>query len=381
MSKVENLKLWMHLRRQRGLPILSVKCLDSKETLSPKGPGAPLFASEKEFDGSDFAASLFRGIFMFLSHLINILVVFMLTQHGAIAVASPPLRDPTKLWEATTENVVKITTARVTLADYDLIRRDFPEVSAFSNQAIDDWLIRNTAFVSKQQAAQQSVNTPISTSAEERMAYRPREYARAHVFAIDTGGLIDAKGTGSLNPSGGSHNNGLATLGDMIREYAYEKLINAIFQRHGGFETVGSYAVIDYGFEIKHPDGGTSRAGTVLRQAHTRYHGSNVAQKHGQAAMLPHHKQREVELFLRRFGISSTMKYYGVDRINLQGSESMAVIDFGAFLVNQSFARPVYFSYTRSGQRVTVPSVINQADPNLVTAPGMNSFVQPESGL
>jgi len=36
------------------------------------------------------------------------------------------------------------------------------------------------------------------------------------------------------------------------------------YRRAQEFDTVGSYTVLDYGFDIKHPDGGHSRAGTVF---------------------------------------------------------------------------------------------------------------------
>lgn len=282
-----------------------------------------------------------------------------------------PLRDPGQLWEAQAEEVLPVKSARVVVADYGLIRRDFPEVASYDNQQIDQWLVRNAAYVSKQQAAQDIVNSPIQTGSEKRQAFRPREYRRAHVFVADTGGLIDAKGSGSVDPSPGSHDNGLATLGDMIREYSYEKMINAIFQRDGRYETVGSYAVIDFGFDIKHPEGGTSRAGLVLRQAHTRFHNEIIGSRtRNQPTMLPKDFQLEVELFLRQFGITSTVKFKGVELINLQGSTTMAVIDFGAFLTDKQFVKDVYHFYDPRG----TPSLSRDS---FVMRPGTPDFIQP----
>lgn len=281
-----------------------------------------------------------------------------------------PLRDPEKLWEAKTETVLAVKTARVIVADYDLLRKDFKEISAYNNEQIDQWLIKNAAYISKEQVAQTKVNTPITTGEQTRLAYRPREYRRAHVFVADTGGLIDAKGTGAVDPSGGSHDNGLATLGDMIREYSYEKLINAIFQRDGRYETVGSYGVLDLGFDIKHPDGGRSRAGVVLRQAHTRYHDGPMGKRHrGQPTMLPSDFQKEVELFLRQFGVTSTLKGQNREIVNIQGADTFAIIDFGSFMTERQFTKEVYFFYDAQGNGYhNVES--------LVTKPGQESFVQ-----
>lgn len=299
------------------------------------------------------------------------------TLFNTSAHATRPIRNHLKLWDAKTEKVIRVSKAQVILADYPLIRKDFPEVQAYSNSEIDSWLIRNTAFISKPQAQQTVVNDLIPTSSEERKAYRPREYRRAHVFKVDTGGLIDAKGTGSIDPSQGNHENGLATLGDMIREYAYEKLIHAIFLKDGRFDTVGSYAVIDYGFNIKHADGGHSRAGTVLRQAHVRDHSQKIGSNRNQriqSVMLPHTLQKEIELFLRKFGITSSLtdKPNEVELVNLQGSEAGDVIDFGSFIVKKEFKMPVFYFYDKKG---------NADITDWVTHPAHSSFVQPKKGL
>ena len=292
------------------------------------------------------------------------------------ASAFDPLRDPGKLWEAQKESVKRVTSARVILADYNLIRKDFPEIRIFTNEQVDEWLIRNTAFVSKEQAAQTQVNDPISTAEDYVEAYRPREYRRAHVFSTDTGGLIDAKGTGSVDPSGGSHENGLATLGDMIREYIYEKMIHAVFERAGRYDTVGCYAVIDYGFSIIHPDGSRSRAGTVLRQAHVRYHGGPIGRRHrSQATVLPENLQLEMELFLRTLGITSSVAWFDRDLLNIQGAENGAVVDFGSFLVRERFSRPMSFFYDKEG------NVRSSMAPDFIMSPRDKNFIQPDLNL
>jgi hypothetical protein len=72
-------------------------------------------------------------------------LVFVISLVGRFAFAMEEvLRDPSKLWEAKTEMVVPVATARVILADYELIRKDFPEIKNLSNEQIDQWLIRNT---------------------------------------------------------------------------------------------------------------------------------------------------------------------------------------------------------------------------------------------
>lgn len=257
------------------------------------------------------------------------------------------------------------------LANYDLIKHDFPETRNLTVAEIDIWLIRNAAFISKEQALQTVVNTTILVSELERLGFRPREYRRGHVFVTDGGALIDAKGSGSVDPAHGHHSNGLATLSEMIREFLYEQLIHKIFHKVGRFDTVRNYAVIDYGFDIKHQDGTTSRAGSILRQAHERYHDDPVGPRaRSQAAMLPRNLQVDIELLLRKFGISSAIHWKDVHMINLQGTPSGAVVDFGAFLTHPNFYLPLHFYYDTSG-------VAGQAE--MITAPGKDSFVHPSS--
>jgi hypothetical protein len=176
------------------------------------------------------------------------------------------------------------------------------------------------------------VNSPIQTGPGRVRALRPRDYGRALVYETGsdggTSGLIDAKGTGSLAPGVGGHSNGLATLGEVIREFLYEKLVRTIFVHSGsGLETVEHYAVIDWGFDVIHDNGMRDPAGMILRQAHSRirerYSGFEDA------------AAKRVELTLRPYGLTSAGAYrVGEDRemINVQGTKDGAVLDFGGFL-------------------------------------------------
>lgn len=259
------------------------------------------------------------------------------------ASAMDPLRDPKRLLSPKRETVEVVNTARVILADYDLIRKDFPGLAAKSNEEIDQWLLKNTAVISKPQAAQSKVNTSIQTKGEMN-AYRPKDYNRAIV--VDTPeGLIDIKGAGSLNPNNNHHGrnggNGLASLGESIREFSYQKLVENVF-RHADapVETVGSYAVIDLGFDIKHVDGVVAPAGSILRQAHRR--------SEGEYSLLGETRSLEIERVLRRYGISSggaALQTSPNARINIQGTADGAVLDFGAFLVEDKFTKPARHFY------------------------------------
>lgn len=257
-----------------------------------------------------------------------------------------PLRRATELWEPVREEFVRVSNSRVIYVDYDLLRQDFPELRFKSPEQIDAWILEKSSFIAIPQANQSLVNSPIPTTQEKTWVYRPREYRRGAVF--NTGnGLLDAKGTGAVDPAPGGHENGLATLGEMIREYLYEKLIHRIFQvSNSRFSTVQSYAVVDFGFDVIHEDGSRSRAGYVLRQAHNR-HWPGYLDLHGTyrngATQLPTHLALEVESLLRMFGVTSAIIVKGKDYeiLNIQGTPSGAIIDFGSFLVRDSFTKDV----------------------------------------
>ena len=148
-------------------------------------------------------------------------------------------------------------------------------------------------------------------------------------------GLIDAKGMGSQNPKQESHGNGLSTLGEAIREFTYEKLVKSIFCfSDSSFDTVGSYAVLAFDFKVKHNNGSFSPAGAILRQAHDRY--KHLKDKFYN--FLPGKKAKEIELLLRTYGITSAgTANENLYMADLQGTKNQALVDFGTFLVMNSF--------------------------------------------
>jgi hypothetical protein len=257
-----------------------------------------------------------------------------------------PLRCQNGLDEPVSEIAYRVKTARVILADYSLIKRDFPSVGASTDPEIDEWLVQNAGWVAKSQYRLGSsvffphVNTPIQADTQNpRTAYRPLGYGRALVFKVGDEGLIDAKGVGAINPFPGSHSTGLGTLAEMIQEFAFEKLVHKIFQ-HGGsdFETIETYAVLDMGFSIYHNDQKIP-AGAVLRQAHKRYSGGPSGIR------LSDEKALAVEKLLRRYGVTSAGEGYLQDQEDqvqdVQGSEDGAIVDFGTYMVLDEFKSPL----------------------------------------
>jgi hypothetical protein len=223
------------------------------------------------------------------------------------------------------EEVVKLKNARIVMADYDLIKRDFPQIRDLSNTAIDSWILDQVGYISKPQADQTEVNTKIATTGEVRQAARPPDYGRALVYPmLDPSdhkteiGLIDVKGAGSLYPTQMEHGNGVATLGECVREFLYENLVRDVLDDADiTTKTVGSYAVIDAGFGVVHENGSSSPAGFYLRQAQHRVENDS--------AWLDLDKRMYLQSILHRYGIDPNK--------NIQGTTSGDIFDFGHFIV------------------------------------------------
>lgn len=211
--------------------------------------------------------------------------------------------------------------ARVALADYSLLRRDFPALAHMTEDAIDQWLLKQAGYISLPQTQQRQVNTTIPNETTTTSGFRPMGYGRALVFEVkdpngdEVIGIIDSKGAGSENPAQRQHGNGLATLGECLREFIVENGIREALRNSGApVSTVGSYAVIDAGFDVIHQDGGRSRAGLYLRQGH----GRNTSGPYRV-------NESEMETLLKKYGI-----YAGG---NIQLAANGYVYDFGHYTV------------------------------------------------
>lgn len=221
------------------------------------------------------------------------------------------------------QRVLKLQNARILIADYELIKADFPSTKHLSNPEIDEWILKYVGYISDTQADQTYVNTQIPVTGEERVAHRPPRYGRALVYEMfdpadptKQVGLIDAKGVGAIKPRQKDHGNGIATLGEAIREYVYEKMVNEVMaEEKTGHKTIGSYAVIDPGFDVVHQDGSQSPAGFYLRQAH-------------------HRNSSEYIRGGNELKIQKALAKYGIDAAgNHQGSSSENLLDFGHYVV------------------------------------------------
>ena len=222
--------------------------------------------------------------------------------------------------------------AKVVCANYHAIVHDFPQIYSdearrknplpgcascassgkMCTKAIDAWLIRNAAFISKQQTLPNPVNSLIQIDGNSlRRAYRPPDYGRAVVVPIDTpaqageAGYLDLKGVGVAPgklPSHEPHSSGLEYLGNAIVDFFYGWLVDTIFARVcPGYHVLPVYAVLDLGFDIVGGGYGVAPAGMHVRRAHSRPFPHLPLSGSAREKLMVH-----VELLLRFFGLTTS---------------------------------------------------------------------------
>lgn len=238
------------------------------------------------------------------------------------------------------ESVRHLRDARVVVAEYEILQHDFaflrtehllktrPHLSSLDpltltesiHSLIDDWLLANAGFVSATQAQQAIVNTPISSDDISGTGYRPANYGRSLVVAIErnpqdiaglstrdeSAGLLDLKGAGvapGVIPSNLPHSNGLDYVGSALSDYLTKLAIDEIFRRAApSCWTVPIYAILDLGFDVVGGWCGTAPAGMHVRRAHRRPSGGMLLP---QSESIDEIVTVEIEMLLRSYGLTT----------------------------------------------------------------------------
>ena len=250
--------------------------------------------------------------------------------------------------------VVKINTSRVVLADYTLLKQDFPFLRSMRETEIDAWILERTSWVHAE--GMTNIVHNIANHVDIEASKSPPDAARLSAIAtrsmtIDVGAqarsrgqfLMESKGSGKVNDV----RDGLSTLHDRVTEFVHDKMINLIM-KHAGLKqrTIGHYAVVSYGFRytMLHT-GDTYDAAYTLRQISKR---SMLP-----FGILPTHQQVAFELRARQYGWTSI----GEDKakelidaagdhdcrpIHWQGTVDHDVLDLDTFTaLEESFRRPL----------------------------------------
>lgn len=272
-----------------------------------------------------------------------------------------PLRSPTGLDSPRAEQVVRVPKAQIVLMDRALLEEDFPELKGKSDIDLREFILTQAGFISLPQANQVQTNSPIQVDPlTRREALRPFYYGRGLVFEVP-GGMLDVKGSGSLNPQPHddifNHRNGLFALGEAIREYILERKIQEVLEHSGSdIRTVSSYAVLSWGFDVQ-DRGSTFPAGAIIRQGHDRHPTASTYRPdlRSKNSFLTKEDAELVERILRAYGYSTEHKSEETLRwlIDVQGTKNGDLIDFETYHVSDRFSETAFWYPERKLDRAT----------------------------
>lgn len=289
-------------------------------------------------------------------------------------------------------DAVRIPDAKFLFVDYGEIRRGTPSLSSASEREIDEWLSSEVFYLKKRHVEiDQDLAGEIHGSIKYQMppkkidAFIPTRYGYGRGLIFKTGRqakererlLLDGKGFGAKDPSPFSHNHGLMTLGEALREKIYSLMLQRIFDHSGsGLKAGEVWAVIDWGFKVQNTPGNWVPAGAVVRPFRERWHQPRYI---GDNNFLDEVSTVIVERVLRAYGFKSSGEglYRSQngqltdligDVANVQGTIPFSdgkigpIIDFGAFFHGKPVGDLIHYFYRKeamlakdSGGRIPDP--------------------------
>jgi hypothetical protein len=323
-----------------------------------------------------------------------------------------------------TEKVYSIEGAQIAIADYASLRSDYPFMKDLSDKQIDTYLLDSYGYFSAEhisfsQMHNVKVNEPIPVGTKAKEALRPPFYGRALLIpgegfvkapkfsgvfeSLPVGPLMDVKGAGSAEPEEDEHfhGNGQAYLGEALREYHFQKLVQMVFDHaNKGWKTNPVYAVIILPFSANHKFNTKLRSALIIRKAAFRHgpftnHGGFLMYKTaGKINEDLLELSRERELLLRTYGLTTSVERdpgpsatERFDGVNMQFTNDASQIDFGGFGVLDRFTNPLKFInasylgdvnqekefplFTTGYQEDDPIAVVRTNDPGFVSQPRM----------
>ncbi len=216
-------------------------------------------------------------------------------------------RTPAQLVQVGSEEIMlHVRGAQVAWMNRAALDRDFPELKVLADADLEKWILQNCSLVSFDQIRLNGIRNssiPLDLS-REKIGYRAIGGGRASTVQVSMGqlalGLIDLKGIGvntqisddsienqieRYHEAGGaedalselrvlSHSDGLMSLGEAIAEVVRSEALQKSFELESStccgpsFETVESYFIISFPFDVLKEGNKADRAALVGRQAH-----------------------------------------------------------------------------------------------------------------
>lgn len=238
-------------------------------------------------------------------------------------------------------------------ADYELLRHDFPaQLNSLSNEQINQWLVRNCAFLSQGQVARLGPGgdhhellgvaqaggldelLELKDPDSRRCGIRQRSGGRAATFFVDNqytfdeagyvqADMLDVKGIGTHASAAGHVTpalSGLLNFADALKEMCIQQLIQRLsVKEKQRWKTIQTYALIDTGLKYTGINPATGWQGErcvlTVRQQNSRafldyggYNFSGILLMTGEEPPAPSVSTgcaRELRKVMLKYGISS----------------------------------------------------------------------------
>jgi hypothetical protein len=260
-----------------------------------------------------------QGLLLMVLVLVMPLSLSMLRPATAILLDEPLLSALQDYLPQLTDKPLVQVVAQVIVADYDLLRQDHPELRGATVETIDRWLLDQAAFfraTQLEQGAAAGVHGAIPLPEAPLLAPGWASNVTKRSVLVSTPGhrWVDIKGTGTDEPRPEEmHRNGVLRLDEALREFFMTKIVRrlaklAATQNYNFPPIVDAYAVLEVPTWHSAPVSAlntTLNLGILVRQPAPR-RSSYV----GYTA--PLRLQKQVELFLNHYGITTTSDLFNV---------------------------------------------------------------------
>ncbi|MGE3973295.1 MAG: HEAT repeat domain-containing protein [Bdellovibrionales bacterium] len=239
-----------------------------------------------------------------MKHAISFLFLQWFLSYTVLADVPYRITNPKHLEHPVAQNMmVYVPGSQVAYFNRFALERDFPFTRQFSDPEMEQWILKEFAFISRYQSVLNNIRqSPIPRSQDywrtRKMGYRPKDYGRAVVHRVGSDlPLVDVKGAGLaiwnkivqqshqyitdrsheqrldlLRTK--DHSDGLMSLGEAIAELTRQSATQVLFDEHNAknrtaFETVETYFIISLPFSILKKNGEHIPAALYGRQAHS----------------------------------------------------------------------------------------------------------------
>lgn len=245
---------------------------------------------------------------------------------------------------------------KVEVADYELLRKDFPCLKGRTQATINEWLVEEVGWMRESQlSAEDPLLSPVpKLTGKIKEAWQPPKYGRAVVQECQCG-VLDVKGGGTTTPTKDIHGTGYMSVDDALSEYYSGRLISGVLNCSGVVEKpIEAYAVVSLGVKgswwpeaLGKPE--NEGLALLVRRAHVRHPGSVIPPYGIELVLRPFGLRLSADLFAIEYGFNETSTNIPLIG-DTQASDKYEPIDFATLnLINPNSQEEITRSVIEAG--------------------------------